>query len=325
MQIRYDRRTFISAQIESRTPLLRPLAWPSAHALSHALWYGRSVRAQLLIVFILIDVIAGLIAGAVTILQARTSTRVEIAASMELAGPAGERGGGAHAAGSAGGEVSCRPHVAVAAGSSCADRGEGRRRLRTGAASPRRRCRRDKGSGARLVCGADRCADRKPRCAGHRQRSPHRLGRDRRRAARRDRGGLGQHGRARRGGADREHRCHRHSLFPVRSGARPAHRRRPRPRRPRAAQLPGPAAAAPRAGARRHHRPLQCARAGARRRSRRERDAQPSADHGAGRRAAPHRARAARRSRPEPVRPQGQCGLDRDRGGGAAGAGGEQE
>ncbi|MGZ3327335.1 MAG: ATP-binding protein [Xanthobacteraceae bacterium] len=85
MQIRYDRRTFISAQTESRTPSLRPLAWPSAHALSHALWYGRSVRAQLLIVFILIDVIAGMIAGAVTILQARTSTRVEIAASMELA------------------------------------------------------------------------------------------------------------------------------------------------------------------------------------------------------------------------------------------------
>ena len=66
-------------------PLLRPLAWPSARALSHALWHGRSVRAQLLIVFIVIDVIAGLVAGAVTILQARASTRVEVAASMELA------------------------------------------------------------------------------------------------------------------------------------------------------------------------------------------------------------------------------------------------
>jgi two-component system, NarL family, sensor histidine kinase UhpB len=65
--------------------LLRPLAWPSARALSHALWHGRSVRAQLLIVFIVIDLIAGLVAGAVTILQARASTRVEIAASMELA------------------------------------------------------------------------------------------------------------------------------------------------------------------------------------------------------------------------------------------------
>ncbi len=43
------------------------------------------MRAQLLIVFIVIDVIAGLVAGAVTILQARASTRVEIAASMELA------------------------------------------------------------------------------------------------------------------------------------------------------------------------------------------------------------------------------------------------
>ena len=62
-----------------------PLAGPSPRALPHVLWYGRSVRAQLLIVFIAIDVIAGLVAGAVTIFQARTSTRVEIAASMELA------------------------------------------------------------------------------------------------------------------------------------------------------------------------------------------------------------------------------------------------
>ncbi len=66
-------------------PLLRPLTWPSARALSNVLWHGRSVRAQLLIVFVVIDVIAGLVAGAVTILQARASTRVEIAASMELA------------------------------------------------------------------------------------------------------------------------------------------------------------------------------------------------------------------------------------------------
>jgi two-component system sensor histidine kinase UhpB len=78
-------RTFISAQTESRTPTLAPPAWPKAPALGHALWHGRSVRAQLLIVCVLIDVIAGLVAGAVTILQARTSTRVEIAASMELA------------------------------------------------------------------------------------------------------------------------------------------------------------------------------------------------------------------------------------------------
>ena len=78
-------RTVISARSESRTPSPRPLALPSARRLSHALWYGRSVRAQLLIVFVLIDVIAALVAGAVTILKARTATGVEMAASMELA------------------------------------------------------------------------------------------------------------------------------------------------------------------------------------------------------------------------------------------------
>jgi len=78
-------RTFIRAPSENRMPSLSPLAWPPARALSHALWRGRSVRVQLLIVFIVIDLIAGLVGGAVTILQARASTRVEIAASMELA------------------------------------------------------------------------------------------------------------------------------------------------------------------------------------------------------------------------------------------------
>jgi two-component system, NarL family, sensor histidine kinase UhpB len=64
-------------------PLLASPAWPKR--LAQVLWHGRSVRAQLLIVFVAIDVIAALVAGAVTIFQARTSTRVEIAASMELA------------------------------------------------------------------------------------------------------------------------------------------------------------------------------------------------------------------------------------------------
>ncbi len=75
----------ISTRSESRTRLPRPPALPSVRRLWHALWYGRSVRTQLLVAFVLIDVIAGLVAGAVTILQARRSTRVEIAASMELA------------------------------------------------------------------------------------------------------------------------------------------------------------------------------------------------------------------------------------------------
>ncbi len=79
------RETCISTQSESRALLVRALPRPIGGGLWQALWRGRSVRAQLLIVFILIDVVAGLIAGAVTILHARTSTRVEIAASMQLA------------------------------------------------------------------------------------------------------------------------------------------------------------------------------------------------------------------------------------------------
>lgn len=50
-----------------------------------ALWYGRSVRIQLLLVFVLIDLAAALVAGSVTIWRARTQTRVEMAASMRLA------------------------------------------------------------------------------------------------------------------------------------------------------------------------------------------------------------------------------------------------
>jgi two-component system sensor histidine kinase UhpB len=49
------------------------------------LWHGFSLRSKLLIVFILTDLVAAFVAGTVTIIQARTSTRVEIAASMVLA------------------------------------------------------------------------------------------------------------------------------------------------------------------------------------------------------------------------------------------------
>ncbi len=52
----------------------------------HALWYGRSVRAQLLLTFVLIDVVAVLVAGSVVILRARMQTRIEMAASLRLAG-----------------------------------------------------------------------------------------------------------------------------------------------------------------------------------------------------------------------------------------------
>src|SRR5712671_6385292 len=48
-------------------------------------WHRFSLRSKLLIVFIAIDLIAAFVVGSVTILRARTSTRVEIAASMSLA------------------------------------------------------------------------------------------------------------------------------------------------------------------------------------------------------------------------------------------------
>ena len=51
----------------------------------HALWYGRSVRAQLLLVFTLIDLVAVFIAGGGAILRARAQSRIEMAASMRLA------------------------------------------------------------------------------------------------------------------------------------------------------------------------------------------------------------------------------------------------
>jgi two-component system sensor histidine kinase UhpB len=50
-----------------------------------ALWYDRPLRIQLLIVFIFTELVAAAIASAVIVYNARTSTRVEIAASMRLA------------------------------------------------------------------------------------------------------------------------------------------------------------------------------------------------------------------------------------------------
>lgn len=55
-----------------------------AHDISPA-WNRLSLRAKLLLVFVLVDVIAGCVIGGVTVVRARTSTRVEIAASMALA------------------------------------------------------------------------------------------------------------------------------------------------------------------------------------------------------------------------------------------------
>jgi two-component system, NarL family, sensor histidine kinase UhpB len=48
-------------------------------------WHGRSIRLQLLVVFALVDLFAALLSSSVTILRARTQTRIEIAASVRLA------------------------------------------------------------------------------------------------------------------------------------------------------------------------------------------------------------------------------------------------
>jgi two-component system sensor histidine kinase UhpB len=49
------------------------------------LWYERPIRTQLLIAVGAINLLAALVAGAVSILNTRTATRVEIAASLEVA------------------------------------------------------------------------------------------------------------------------------------------------------------------------------------------------------------------------------------------------
>lgn len=54
-------------------------------SLLDACWYGRSIRAQLLLTVIVIELMAALVAGGVIIIKAKSSTRIEIDASMNLA------------------------------------------------------------------------------------------------------------------------------------------------------------------------------------------------------------------------------------------------
>lgn len=58
---------------------------PWRSRLSNFVWYGRSLRTQILIVFIALSVIAASVAGGVIIFKAGVSTRIETAASMRLA------------------------------------------------------------------------------------------------------------------------------------------------------------------------------------------------------------------------------------------------
>jgi two-component system sensor histidine kinase UhpB len=69
-------------------PVLGSLGKRAAATLARlhdGVWHRRTVRAQLLVTFVCIGMVAALIAGSVTILQARKSTRLEIAASLRMA------------------------------------------------------------------------------------------------------------------------------------------------------------------------------------------------------------------------------------------------
>src|SRR6478672_5776084 len=76
-----DRSPVARAILRSRTG--SAFAW--LHAALLAPWHRSSIRTQLLIIVLVIELAAALVAGVVTILKARTSTRVEIEASMRLA------------------------------------------------------------------------------------------------------------------------------------------------------------------------------------------------------------------------------------------------
>jgi two-component system sensor histidine kinase UhpB len=58
---------------------------PSRLRPANVLWFSRSVRTQILIVFVALNVVAASAAGGVIIYKAGVSTRIEIAASMRLA------------------------------------------------------------------------------------------------------------------------------------------------------------------------------------------------------------------------------------------------
>src|SRR5262245_46233535 len=90
MTVSWAERATASAD-EGGGAAARPPAWrlgPAIRSLARPLlvfWQRRSIRARLLITLLAINAAAALIAGGVTVIQARNSTRVEIAASMRLA------------------------------------------------------------------------------------------------------------------------------------------------------------------------------------------------------------------------------------------------
>jgi two-component system sensor histidine kinase UhpB len=68
-----------------RAEAQKPPSLPWRARVADFLWFGRSVRSQILIVFIVLNMVAASVAGGVIIFKAGASTRIEIAASMRLA------------------------------------------------------------------------------------------------------------------------------------------------------------------------------------------------------------------------------------------------
>jgi two-component system sensor histidine kinase UhpB len=68
-----------------RKARLGPVEMRLQRGMLQKLWYERPVRTQLLIAVGAINLLAAVLAGAVSILNTRTATRVEIEASLEVA------------------------------------------------------------------------------------------------------------------------------------------------------------------------------------------------------------------------------------------------
>jgi two-component system, NarL family, sensor histidine kinase UhpB len=75
----------VAGRTPIRTPLLRFKRSPWRSQASNFVWFGRSLRTQILIVFVALSLVAASVAGGVIIFKAGVSTRIEIAASMRLA------------------------------------------------------------------------------------------------------------------------------------------------------------------------------------------------------------------------------------------------
>jgi two-component system sensor histidine kinase UhpB len=73
-----------SVQPMSAVTSVQPIA-PPRRPLLRDLWQNRSVRTQLLLIFVLIDIVAVIVGGSVAVLRARAQARVETVASIGLA------------------------------------------------------------------------------------------------------------------------------------------------------------------------------------------------------------------------------------------------